>query len=212
MTQKLANYITQIDQLQGLIYQNLMDTFNDISSIRNEDLDNLGNISNLQQLKHTVLSKINKSTEFINGPKFRIACITCKAVRIIGLLKYTISSKYLSDEEKVKFVGQVITDYKIEKKYTEDFYNLTKEAKEEITKFITNKQLRKKFHLNDFCLQILNQEQKLISQTFPEDKEINVPEWLETLNQKELEEFVNTVIELLENKDYEAFLKLTECK
>lgn len=208
MKQEFINHLKRIDNLQGLVYQNLMEAFNDLTNVVKSDFDDISNIGNVQQLKHLILSRLKNSTAYINSPKFRVACITCSAVRILGLLKYELSSKYLSEDDHVQALGQIITDYKIDKKYTEQFYNTIIELKGNISKFISNKQLRKQFHLDDFCIQLLSKEMKAIEESFPEGNEINPPAWIKELNKEDLNALTQKAIEILENEDYDGFLKL----
>lgn len=211
MSETFINHLKNINQLQGLIYQNLMETFNNLSE-NTPDYSDIGNITNVKQLKHLILSRLKTTTTFINSPQFKVACITCKAVRILGVLKYEIASSYLSDEQQQSALGEVISDYKVDKKYTENFHNAVCELKTNISKFISSQALRKQFILNNFCIQLLNKEKKLLEETFPENKNIAPPEWIKVLTQEELDKMTQQIIVFLENKDYEGFLKLTENK
>ncbi|MEW5818646.1 MAG: hypothetical protein AB1782_00515 [Cyanobacteriota bacterium] len=208
MSQEFINHIKNIDNLQGLIYQTLMETFNELNET-SSDFDDMGNISNVKQLKHMILSKLKATTVFINSTKFKNACITCKAVRILALLKHQIATQYLNEADQSSTLGEILTDYKLDKKYTETFNETVQVLKGNITKFISSKSLRKQFQLNTFCIQLLGKEKKLIEETFPENKEINPPEWIRSLSKEELSELIIKSIEYLQNKDYEAFNKLT---
>lgn len=211
MSQNFTETIKNIDQLQGLIYQNLMATFNELNE--NEDnFSDIGTIANVQKLKHIILSRLKTTTNYVNSEEFKVACITCKAVRILGLLKHEIASKHLSKQDQIGALGEAITDYKVDKKYTENFFNTTQELKSNITKFISSKPLRKQFQLNNACLQLIAREKKLIEESFPEDKEINAPEWIKEFSEEELSTFATQVVEFLENKDYEGFRKFVEQK
>lgn len=211
MSHNFTEDIKNIDKLQGLIYQNLMTTFNLLKE-NEEDYSDIGTISNVQKLKHIILSRLKTTTSFVNSKEFMTACITCKAVRILGLLKHEIASKYLSEKDQVAALGEAITDYKVDKKYTDNFYNTTQELKNNITKFISSKPLRKQFQLNNHCLQLIAKEKKLLEESFPEDKEINTPEWIKDLSEKDLCDFTTQIIEFLQKEDYEGFKKFTELK
>ncbi|MGD9581164.1 MAG: hypothetical protein AB7V50_07310 [Vampirovibrionia bacterium] len=211
MTTNLTENLKNIDKLQGLIYQNLMKTFNELTE-NDEDYSDIGNITNVQKLKHVILSRLKTTTTYVNSSEFRVACVTCKAVRILGLLKHEIATKYLSEDEQKSALGEVISDYKVDKKYTESFYNTTQELKNNITKFISSKPLRKQFQLDNFTLMLIAKEKKLIEECFPADKEITSPEWIKELSEKELSDFASQVVDYLQKEDYEAFRKYTDQK
>lgn len=208
----LIEYLTQIDKLQGIIYENLMNTFNELDDITYLDSEEIESIDNISHFKHIVLSWLTKSTDFMNGEKFKIACITCRAVRILGLLKYVISNNFLSDDERKSALGQVFIEYRIEEKYTNDYHNTMTKIKGEILKYITSKQLRKRFYLNDFCLQLLNKEKKLLTATFVDDINIIVPDWLNNMNKEELESFASQIIEYLNSSNYQMFYGMVKDK
>ena len=53
MSHNFTEDIKNIDKLQGLIYQNLMTTFN-LQKENEEDYSDIGTISNVQKLKHII--------------------------------------------------------------------------------------------------------------------------------------------------------------
>lgn len=208
MSENFIEYIKEIDKLQGLVYQNLMSTFNELEESVNTDFDNFGNITNIQQMKQVVLSRLKVATNLVNSPGFKKACITCSAVRVLGLIKYKISSEYLTEEQQVSSLGEVVTDYKIDKKYTEKFYETINELKNNISKFISSKPLRKQFILDNFCIQHLKKEKSSIDKTYSSNNEIIAPEWLTNFGKDDFDNFIKQVIELLNQEDYEGFNKL----
>jgi hypothetical protein len=187
-----------------------MGSFNELEKSVNLDFDDTAHMESLQKLKQVILTRLKSGLIYINTREFYIACITCSAARILGLLKYKISKDFLSEEEQVEAIGEAITDYKLDKKYTDRFYEIINSLKEHISKFLSSKNLRKQFQINSQCLQHIKKEKSAIDQTLPTETEVKLPEWLETMTEEELNIFAEKVIELLNNNQFDEFKKFID--
>ena len=127
MSQKSIDNIKNIDKLQGLVYQNLMTAFNNLEKNVNINFDDAPNVDNVQKLKQIILTRLKTSVNYINSQEFKTACITCSAARILGLLKYRISTEFTSEEDRIKATGEAVVDHKIDKKYTTRFFEIVDE-------------------------------------------------------------------------------------
>lgn len=203
MSENFALTIKKIDALQGHIYQTLMDAFNELSEIYHEDPKQMvGNVQNMAALKVAILGALKKPLDYINADKFWIACLTCSTLRLFGLLKYVILKKHLTNEDLEKYLGEIKVEYKVDKKYTEYFYDCIEGLKTNISQIITNKNLRKKYTIDRKCLTHLAQEKKALAESYGSDTSIHVPEWLDAFDEASLLEFSEQLITAYDKKDF----------
>ena len=213
MSDLFKEHLKQIEQLQGSTLQILMQAFNELGEIESNFTNiDTSSVSSTKQLKHLILSTLRTSIQYVNGPNFRQACICCKAIRILAILKQHIAYNYITEKERVELLGEAIIEHKIDKKYTGDFYGATQALKNVILKFISSQALRKQFQISGFCIQFLQNEKKYLEANFPDNAEIIMPQWIKDFTEQELDDFSSQVVQLLGKNDYEAFNKYVKEK
>lgn len=207
MSEKLLENIKELDKLQGIIYQNLMTTFNNLEIALNFDFESKKNIGNVQELKHIVLAGLNKGISYLNSAEFKNACITCSVVRLIAISKYIILKDFLETDNPDNSIKDTLQELNLDKKYTQRFFEAINEQKVQVSKFITNNNLKKRFLIDNFCVQHVKKEKMAVEYTFPENGNINIPEWAKDIKEEALENITSQLIELIKKEDYEALNK-----
>lgn len=211
MTKEFQECLKNIDSLQGTLLQNLLDTFNEIVE-HDQGYEDLVNISNVQQLKATILGRLKKSVQMVNSESFLNACLSCKAMRILALLKFIIATEHLKDEDIEAILGESISDYKLDRRYTETFDQFVKDLKGNISKFISSKPLRRQLILDNKVIKFISTEKKALEEAFPDNEKISPPTWITELSPEELLDFGNKTVQLIKENNFKDFATFCEDK